>query len=679
MKQIFLLFLILAVTSAYNKLELPYQAHSMNDLDLTLQELIKGVNNFKFDVSVATQESCENHSTWNKNYQQCGYYGGFGMKTCCLALRGDCSQQPVFNYSFNTTTDMVSMISNPKYAFIFSKNTTTKKYQQTKYFAFNFQYSYDQDQMTIDFIYGFLKAIQDYDLNLRMVTGSGWLINYFDNKCIVQQNCTEKEQFISQSDIILQSPYSGPRERTIQFNQETTVLPEVCSSGFPSYMKNNSIPFQFWEPSYQDSIYDVYDQFWSQRCLKLGIKDPVQRFKITSNLNSENYATFLQRTNTTSDSTYVPPKYRFQNQSSSLIEYNNQHGITFLSKKNEITNIYEISIYDNVSFDKSIDSIQFDQAITKLSSKGSYLQVETDQQISVYNIQQNKQLKLVKTISKLESTYICSDILLINEKDPYVSISYLTSSSLLKVKIVSVDNGQTLLEIEQQVNNVQPQGFNYVSSIFYEGKVIQIYTYESVNPSNNVNEISFFYHTIELKSQKSVILQPQSPQNFGSNSSLKIENYNGNLYFIQVSANGSAWSGVFINNGDWAKCDLYKLDKFVNLRNIPHTITYMWGRVEDLVERIQSSTFINSCDKKIISSKIYNGGNPQITVRRDSQNKPTAYVSLDYTRYDELPLLTTLFLGSNSYEPEFADDVDLKMIEVISFDLLEYEIFNIAY
>lgn len=102
-------------------------------------------------------------------------------------------------------------------------------------------------------------------------------------------------------------------------------------------MKNGDVPFQFWEPSYQDSVYEVYDQFWSNRCIKLGIKDTVNRFKITSNLNSENYAAFLQRANDTSSDTYVPPKYRFHNTSDSIIEYNNPNGLTFISTFNIIT------------------------------------------------------------------------------------------------------------------------------------------------------------------------------------------------------------------------------------------------------------------------------------------------------------------------------------------------------
>lgn len=132
-----ILSLFICLSVAHNARPLPYQAHSMNDLNLTLQELIKGTSNFKFDVSLATQESCENHSSWSGEDSECGF-NGYGLKTCCLALRGDCSEEPVFTQTFNTTEDMLSFITNPKYAFIFSHDTTVSKYAETKYFAFNF-------------------------------------------------------------------------------------------------------------------------------------------------------------------------------------------------------------------------------------------------------------------------------------------------------------------------------------------------------------------------------------------------------------------------------------------------------------------------------------------------------------------------------------------------------------
>ena len=41
--------------------------------------ILKGVSDFKFDVSLASEESCRNFSSWERDNSQCGYYG-YGIK-----------------------------------------------------------------------------------------------------------------------------------------------------------------------------------------------------------------------------------------------------------------------------------------------------------------------------------------------------------------------------------------------------------------------------------------------------------------------------------------------------------------------------------------------------------------------------------------------------------------------
>jgi len=44
-----------------------------------------------------------------------------------------------------------------------------------------------------------------------------------------------------------------------------------------------------------------------------------------------------------------------------------------------------------------------------------------------------------------------------------------------------------------------------------------------------------------------------------------------------------------MNNNDWPKCFLYAEEDFVALRNVPHTATYMYGKLTDLIIRIEAS------------------------------------------------------------------------------------------
>jgi hypothetical protein len=50
--------------------DLPYQAHSYNDVAYIKQLLKRGVKTFKIDVSMANYQSCSTNSNWNTS-QQC--------------------------------------------------------------------------------------------------------------------------------------------------------------------------------------------------------------------------------------------------------------------------------------------------------------------------------------------------------------------------------------------------------------------------------------------------------------------------------------------------------------------------------------------------------------------------------------------------------------------------------
>ncbi len=64
--------------------------------------MYKGVKYFKLDVSMANRKSCTTHSTWNQS-GPCFISNNYADQYCCLALRGDASSEPDFNYNFNTT------------------------------------------------------------------------------------------------------------------------------------------------------------------------------------------------------------------------------------------------------------------------------------------------------------------------------------------------------------------------------------------------------------------------------------------------------------------------------------------------------------------------------------------------------------------------------------------------
>jgi len=71
-----LLLILLNLSSSINLppfpsvADLPYQAHSFNDVAYIRQLLRRGVKYFKIDVSLANRDSCIKNSDWNQT-QKC--------------------------------------------------------------------------------------------------------------------------------------------------------------------------------------------------------------------------------------------------------------------------------------------------------------------------------------------------------------------------------------------------------------------------------------------------------------------------------------------------------------------------------------------------------------------------------------------------------------------------------
>ena len=89
--------------------DLPYQAHSFNDVGYIRQLLRRGVKYFKVDVSLADKESCTLNSDWNQT-QKCYKTDQYAEEYCCLAMRGDASGRNHFEYAFSTIDNFIDML-----------------------------------------------------------------------------------------------------------------------------------------------------------------------------------------------------------------------------------------------------------------------------------------------------------------------------------------------------------------------------------------------------------------------------------------------------------------------------------------------------------------------------------------------------------------------------------------
>ena len=280
---IFFLSCSLLLTSCYHYSNLSYQAHGFNDLDYFMQQMIKGTNYFKIDVSQATSTSCESHSTWDY-VNECEYLDYFTI--CCLGLRGDTASAPIFNEPFNTTSDLLRLLNNSKYDFIWKKGVQLAQYNYTKYIAMNFQYQHSLSSLTKYFLFELLHIIEVRSLNIQIMTGSNDFITKYEEKCTVK--CDFMEKYIADSNVIFQSDeYNISGNRIRNFNVDYQKIESYCLNGFPVWPDNFGLPYFFWEPSSEDSIKYVLNAFRNESCKKTELHNKNDDMKITSNLEPE--------------------------------------------------------------------------------------------------------------------------------------------------------------------------------------------------------------------------------------------------------------------------------------------------------------------------------------------------------------------------------------------------------
>ena len=280
----FLFLSLFTLTLCYHYSNLTYQAHGFNDLDYFLQQLVKGTNFFKVDVSEASSISCKQHSSWNYE-NECEYFDYFDI--CCLGFRGDTGSEPLFVEPFNTTYDLLRLLNSTKYDFIWRKENQLMEYNFTKYIAINFQFGHSLSNMTKYFIYNLLKIIEMRGLNIQIITGSNNFITDYEDKCATGP-CDYIEQYIADSNVMFQS--SGPNEtdkRVTNFNMDYTGIENYCQEGFPEWPDRYGLPYFFWEPSSEDTIKYVLNTFKNESCKKTEHHSKISDIKITSNLEPE--------------------------------------------------------------------------------------------------------------------------------------------------------------------------------------------------------------------------------------------------------------------------------------------------------------------------------------------------------------------------------------------------------
>ena len=153
--------------------DLPYQAHSFNEVGYLRQLLRRGVKYFKIDISLANRESCSKNSDWNQT-QKCYRTNQYAEEYCCLALRGDTSGRDSFDYEISTLDNFIDLVEN---------HAATYGVNKLLLFAINWQFDFELSNLLVEnSIYRLAKLMEKYPL-INFGFGTDDFIFEYDRIC----------------------------------------------------------------------------------------------------------------------------------------------------------------------------------------------------------------------------------------------------------------------------------------------------------------------------------------------------------------------------------------------------------------------------------------------------------------------------------------------------------------
>jgi len=645
------------------------------------QLLIKGVDSFKIDVSAAVKDSCTQYSSWKTGDNKCEV-DDHNNNICCLALIGDCSSAPRYNDYFNTTVDLVNFLNNPKYDFILKKDARDPQYNRTIYIAINIQYTYIQGDITKEWVYTMVQAIQKRNLDVQLIWGGPYTIDYFGDLCANGSKlCDDKVKTIMAYPWILQNANFNPGKAKYgtyaNFNIEFPSLPNFCRQYFPSYGDN--LPYFFYEIAHQADAQFIYNTYMSSSCNRNPSHSDFSNIRITSNIEPEHIQTYLQ----------ANPFREIDAGTNYLIdtfEADKTLIISYFDISSKITKVQVRSLASAdlpvVSFTQ-LDSIQY----TKMSYKAPYLLLQNPSQANIFQVSTDSSLKLTP-LYQVSTPGIDSDIIVYNDEVYFLQVAVSTQCPANSLAF-TLTNLHTSTQVSTQCTDKitafdihQIQSGNLAIALDSTNNVRGIAFISAMFPAADQTKEALFAFSFRISLSQFfpikafTIVNPKSLIDFGVDPNVRLVLNNGTLFVLEAHSNGLCQSGNVINNGNLWKCGVSGTvsSHHAHLQNVQYLMNYNWGRLDDFEKRIQTGSYMSACDGQIMHAKFYNGEKPSGLVFRNSTSGllQALYVN-QFVDYNDLPFSSKLFCGAkmlieNGKGPDQA--------EFNSFNLLDYSLFK---
>ena len=230
-----------------------YLAHGFNELDLLLVNLKKGVSMYKIDIAFVWENSCAKFST-GFNEDLC-VLGDNDVRYCCQGLMGDTSSIPYQHKKFNTTDDFLNIIQSDEFI------AYEKRLGKTMYIQVDLQMQakfIQEASLFLNFLENLIKLSSNFDVQYFLYP---CILDYFQVLCDTDsERCTNQLKLIINSKVLKCSYYgSMPSLYETQYNIDGDTLEYHCKSKtFPSWIYNSKSPMTIWEFSDEDKIGRIF-------------------------------------------------------------------------------------------------------------------------------------------------------------------------------------------------------------------------------------------------------------------------------------------------------------------------------------------------------------------------------------------------------------------------------------
>lgn len=475
-----------------------------------------------------------------------------------------------------------------------------------------------------------LSAIKLRNLSITLATGTDNVILDYDYKCVIQGKCDEKEKFISDSNIVLQSSSENPfhphdvKKRYRNFNVFYKSVEHFCKVGFPAWVDKYDYPLIFWEPSSEEQIQFVLNTFLSSDCKRPAKHNTIKELAIASNLEPEVFQVFALGKGRDFG---LGERIEIENAADPLLTTLEVNGVkqVLLGYNDLGSKTYKVDLLNSSNPKQRLNSFSLSDASIR-TMKGS----EDTFAAFVELKNGSKYYRIYNSSLQQIGEYGASDFYPIAYYKQIIYSVFNTTGGYKRFTIDVLNSKSSSLDCAV---SFLPTDATYLDTLYFVGSQ-DGYTYLNKNCESTSLKLSYGLDA-------------------------KITSGDNQLYIFQTG--GICQSAVLMNNNEMNKCDFFSDPEFKSLTNVPYMTTYIAGTVENIYSELNNRTNwvpLSGCSQSVYSAKIGNGDKVSPIALNGRLHFAQKYIPVS-----KQPFITTVFCGGSNF-----DNRNSEVVVVASFD-----------